>query len=415
METIKTPAVPIITNVIPYLEREILDQYADIQMISTGFLSGKTLKTKIHSLALLTFTRFFRENIAAKEDDEIVIITEFSPEDMLIFANFVMEGIIPPKGGIPSVENLFRSFGIDINNLTTTTSPLLFNNFEIKKEEENIEINHDDNKDDIVLNGFIYPEDFDSPPEVFSDEEYVPDYLRKRGSPKKSNFKRMKRRKNEIKYLNLKNDDDGDWDPATTSDIILKNKIKVENTNEDHEDYFANNSKQNFKLNLQEKNVYKEYMNLAKKYGHIIRVHPPESHGPDLQDIQNYKLSEDLDSYIQTSISHNNSTKQKKYRMRNAKNYKKPIQCPKCPIRFANKIKLESHDLLEHNSHYQCPLCQKPYSLSMVEEFKIHMYRHEKMNVKAHECINCGFSSYVSKIMIKHINQQGPFHTNGCR
>ena len=82
METIKTSAVPIITNVIPYLEREILDQYADIQMISTGFLNGKTLKTKIHSLALLTFTRFFRENIAAKEDDEIVIITEFSPEDI---------------------------------------------------------------------------------------------------------------------------------------------------------------------------------------------------------------------------------------------------------------------------------------------------------------------------------------------
>ena len=101
--------------------------------------------------------------------------------------------------------------------------------------------------------------------------------------------------------------------------------------------------------------------------------------------------------------------------MRNAKNYKKPIQCPKCPIRFATEVKLETHDLLEHCSHYQCPLCQKPYSLSMVDEFKIHMYRHEKMNVKAHECINCGFSSYVSKIMIKHVNQQGPFHTNGCR
>ena len=50
-------------------------------------------------------------------------------------------------------------------------------------------------------------------------------------------------------------------------------------------------------------------MNLAKKYGHIIRVHPPESHGPDLQDLQNYKLSEELDNYVQTSMS---STKQKK-------------------------------------------------------------------------------------------------------
>ena len=181
METVKASAVPIITNVIPYLEREILDNYADIHMISTEFLNHtekKLTTTKIHSLALLTFTRFFRENIASKEDDELVIITEFSREDLIIFANFVMEGIIP-KGGIPSVENLFRCFGINVNNLTTTT-PLLINNFEIKKEE-NIEIN--DNKDDIVLNGLVDPEDFESPPEEFSDEDFLPippNYLRKR-------------------------------------------------------------------------------------------------------------------------------------------------------------------------------------------------------------------------------------------
>ena len=95
METVKaSSAVPIITNVIPYLEREILDKYADIHMISTEFdHSGKSL-TKIHSLALLTFTSFFRENLASKEDDELVIITEFSREDLVTFANFVMEGII---------------------------------------------------------------------------------------------------------------------------------------------------------------------------------------------------------------------------------------------------------------------------------------------------------------------------------
>ena len=185
METVKASAVPIITNVIPYLEREILDNYADIHMISTEFLNHtekKLTTTKIHSLALLTFTRFFRENIASKEDDELVIITEFSREDLIIFANFVMEGIIP-KGGIPSVENLFRCFGINVNNLTTTT-PLLINNFEIKKEESADII--DDNKDDIVLNGLVnlkYSELYDSPPEGFSDEEFVPtqpDFLRKR-------------------------------------------------------------------------------------------------------------------------------------------------------------------------------------------------------------------------------------------
>ena len=181
METVKaSSAVPIITNVIPYLEREILDKYADIHMISTEFdHSGKSL-TKIHSLALLTFTSFFRENLASKEDDELVIITEFSREDLVTFANFVMEGIIPK--GIPSVENLFRSFGIDVNNLTTT--PLLINNFEIKKEESADII--DDDKGDLVLNGLVnlkYSELYDSPPGGFSDEEFVPtppDFLRKR-------------------------------------------------------------------------------------------------------------------------------------------------------------------------------------------------------------------------------------------
>ena len=113
------------------------------------------------------------------------------------------------------------------------------------------------------------------------------------GRPKKRNIKQNKRRKN----------DDDDWEPM--SDIFFhQNGIKVENNEHD-----LGSSKPNFKLNVQEKNVYKEYMNLAKKYGHIIRVHPPESHGPDLQDLQNYKLSEELDNYVQTSMS---STKQKK-------------------------------------------------------------------------------------------------------
>ena len=156
-------------------------------------------------------------------------------------------------------------------------------------------------------------------------------------------------------------------------------------------------------------------MNLAKKYGHIIKVHPPENYGPNPEDLKKYNLPLNLESYIQTPastiiISNENSKKNKAESI----NLRHTIHCSKCPKRFANTTKLESHDLLKHSSHYRCTYCEKAYQISMVEEFKIHMYRHEKMNVKAHECIHCGYSSYITKSMISHINQQGPFHTNSC-
>ena len=172
------------------------------------------------------------------------------------------------------------------------------------------------------------------------------------------------------------------------------------------------------KLNIHEKSVYDEYMNLAKKYSHIIKVCPPENYGPTPQELEKYNLSKEIESYIQIPEQTNEiddySPTNSKITKYNTSNYKNPVQCSKCPLKFSNANKLENHDLLNHSSHYQCNNCQKVYSLNLKEEFKIHIYRHEKMNVKAHECIHCGFSSYIAKSMIQHLNHAGPYHTNSC-
>ena len=33
------------------------------------------------------------------------------------------------------------------------------------------------------------------------------------------------------------------------------------------------------------------------------------------------------------------------------------------------------------------------------KDFTMHIYRHEKMSVKPHECIHCGFTSYIHRGM----------------
>ena len=38
------------------------------------------------------------------------------------------------------------------------------------------------------------------------------------------------------------------------------------------------------------------------------------------------------------------------------------------------------------------------------KDFTMHIYRHEKMSVKPHECIHCGFTSYIHRGMYPEKN-----------
>ena len=102
--------VPIVCNIIPYLERNHMDKYADIYLIS----NEKNL-VKIHSLALLTFSSLFQDNIAAIFEEDLVIITEYTLNELLEISNFIMEGILPTLN--VSTKKLFQSFGIHVNEL----------------------------------------------------------------------------------------------------------------------------------------------------------------------------------------------------------------------------------------------------------------------------------------------------------
>ena len=111
----------------------------------------------------------------------------------------------------------------------------------------------------------------------------------------------------------------------------------------------------------------------------------------------------------------------------------KAIPCTKCPLTFSTKLKLEKHDIKSHQNHYVCSYCSRLFPLTMETEFIAHIYRHDKMGLKAHECIRCGYSTYVYRqvlfsnikpILLKiilifrsilhHVASSGPYHKATC-
>lgn len=85
-------AVPIKSLTIPYLSREILDKWANL----TIFCGVDGQKTKINPLALSAFSPVLKEAIL---QDEVVIISEFSRQEIQTLVDFVSEGILPGNCG----------------------------------------------------------------------------------------------------------------------------------------------------------------------------------------------------------------------------------------------------------------------------------------------------------------------------
>ena len=103
---------------------------------------------------------------------------------------------------------------------------------------------------------------------------------------------------------------------------------------------------------------------------------------------EDYTLPFPLDSYIKPPVPDEN---QAKFTSDN------PVECSKCLLKFANLTKLQSHDLKSHQKHYACSYCERPFPVGNDKDFIMHIYRHEKMSVKPHECIHCGFNSYIHR------------------
>lgn len=93
------------------------------------------------------------------------------------------------------------------------------------------------------------------------------------------------------------------------------------------------------------------------------------------------------------------------------------IPCKNCPEKFMRENQLRVHEIMFHNSHFQCPYCPNVYIKDEHTKFKSHLFYHEKVSKTniPHECIQCGEKDFDLDQMMRHIdNFHGPFHNNRC-
>jgi len=62
--------------------------------------------------------------------------------------------------------------------------------------------------------------------------------------------------------------------------------------------------------------------------------------------------------------------------------FNKPFACQICGSRFASNQNLQSHVIKLHSEHYNCCFCKKVFALDKVEDFKLHMFKHDNKMLK---------------------------------
>jgi len=97
---------------VPYLKSDILNKFGNL-IVKTA----DRLEFKINSLILVSVSQLFQnflKNIYA-DAQEVVILSEFDSSDLKMFREFIMEGYLPKNPKSSKTENIFQSFGIDLD------------------------------------------------------------------------------------------------------------------------------------------------------------------------------------------------------------------------------------------------------------------------------------------------------------
>ena len=160
---------------IPYLNKAVIEEYADITIRSNDgekYLVNKLLlmswsQIKGHQLKEVLLSHF-------QSNEDIIISSDFYSQDIRLFCDFVMEGLLPCSAdeiiaGNISREALqiFNSFGISLENIVgfTPISVNIESTEEIINESVDLDSNFNVEDSNLVSRSEIQP---------FADEEEVP-------------------------------------------------------------------------------------------------------------------------------------------------------------------------------------------------------------------------------------------------
>lgn len=173
-----------------------------------------------------------------------------------------------------------------------------------------------------------------------------------------------------------------------------------------HHSRFGKNIMRFNKIELRINNTYGV---LRKFNSDTIQTPIIDKYMPSTDELSNYTPPKGcLSSYIHSPSSDFQAPMTEKEAKR------RPFKCSQCTCQWGTSLKLEEHVLRAHQDHYMCSFCDKLFDLTMKQEFLAHLYRHDKMSLKPFQCIHCGFSSYKSSVILKHVKSQGSYHTGTC-
>jgi hypothetical protein len=341
-----------------YLEPDNLKKFATVKLLSR---SGD--KLSINPLMLAAFNRDLMSPESCFGEEDSIIITEFSSEELQILVNFCHNAILPTTVTELSAHlYIFEAFGISLRNFvsghendikfpdllfrnkfqkstTTTTTTTTKDNF----VTEHSSCFDDDTKDDIKKEIDEDPDfdenNFENFFEVDFDQEDEDDSYEMPTSTKKS----RKRSKDQPKYSSSSS--------KKSSKSFYKSEI------------FDKRDDERARL----ANMVDFCTKFQQEFNGAVNVHFPSTEQGDWSLFETYELPLPIETYQKPPRKYNKEAHPEKSH---------PYKCDFCPRTVQSQQSCNFHMAKYHMNHYQCPYCERAaYSLDSVEMFRKHMFR----------------------------------------
>ena len=401
---------------IPYLNEEVLEKYKNVIIVSS-----EGLIMKMNSLILCALSHVLKMAFY-EDDDDHIIITEFSLEELKQVKEFCIRGSCNAMS-----ESILKAFGLlqqgevkllshniinDIQNESSSGNIESNSKSVIKRLEENSifnsEISVKNELSDIKEESIDDALEFDLNLE-YSSDEYLPSPLKKSKRKKKLNY-------------------DDDWEPKKPSkvkrnkaDIKLEEGltagVKRKSGSEDFDDIWLPGKKGCHAIMSSGTILMKSRQNQKTKLSDTITNNAS----------QNESLKEDFE-VLKTLFGFPNSLEEYRKQPDNKRNYAvrnkgnnvseilpPNVQCPDCQKIFQNDFSFRRHQLKIHSEHFQCPICDVAKKVDDAEEFKKHVFEHIVHGKGIwKQCIQCGYLGKRTNHFTQHLQKMGPLHNDEC-
>lgn len=375
--------IPLRGTEIYYLDKAHLERYSNVTLISE---CGQRIKVNHLQLAVFT-TLLTRDSFEDSED--FVITTNLDYKDLNIVKDFISEGILPAPMEVlskeipPEINAVFQSFGIHLSQILSGET---VGDKTVKKEMDYLQVKLEE-----------------------ADEDYDPDHEPMLELPYDApGYSRRKRKiKRESDY---ESEEDDEWKPQSHH-VKGPKKFKVkEEYYDEYYDEFETKPRKSIGrprgsggsvFNRNERELKLSCEKFLKDYANYANLSIPDEANPESKVFATFQFPNAMETYIC----------QPKPTVKINSDKHHPYACESCPARLNSASSLKTHNIVFHMEHFQCSFCKHVSPLDQLEDFKLHMMRHE---TRKHECIHCGYINTSLRGLEIHFKSEGKFHNNKC-